>query len=79
MTQIVLLNSLAMSHSGERRALELAELLQSVPIALARRKGIFEDVVAHESIARMQIPLQKTWQLWIMDEGRRRTGFSVWV
>lgn len=55
MTQIVLLNSLAMSHSGERRALELAELLQSVPIALARRKGIFEDVVAHESLSLIHI------------------------
>ena len=79
MTQVVLLNALAMSHSGEKRALEISEILQCVPIALARRKGIFEDVVTHERISQMQVPLQQIWQLWIMDEGRRRTGFGVWV
>jgi HD-like signal output (HDOD) protein len=38
-----------------------------------------EDVVTRERISQMQVPLQQIWQLWIMDEGRRRTGFGVWV
>lgn len=79
MTQVVMLNSLAMSHSGERRALEVSEILQAVPVALARRKGLLEDVLTHERISQMQAPLQQTWRLWAMDEERRRTGFGVWV
>ncbi|KAH6618441.1 fungal-specific transcription factor domain-containing protein [Boeremia exigua] len=79
MTQVVMLNSLAMSHSGERRALEVSEILQAVPVALARRKGLLEDVLTHERILQMQAPLQQTWRLWAMDEERRRTGFGVWL
>ncbi|KAF2647734.1 hypothetical protein K491DRAFT_723173 [Lophiostoma macrostomum CBS 122681] len=79
MTQVVMLNNLAMSHSGERRALEVAEILQALPVALARRKGVFEDVLPHERISQLQAPLQQTWQLWVMDEERRRTGFGVWL
>lgn len=79
MTQVVMLNSLAMSHSGERRALEVSEILQAVAPTLARRKGLLEDVLTHERISRLQAPLHQTWQLWAMDEERRRTGFGVWV
>jgi hypothetical protein len=79
MTQVILLNSIAMSHSGERRALEVAEILQAVPVALARRKGLLEDVLPHARISQLQIPLEQTWRLWAMDEERRRTGFGVWV
>ncbi|KAH7072041.1 fungal-specific transcription factor domain-containing protein [Paraphoma chrysanthemicola] len=79
MTQVILLNSIAMSHSGERRALEVAEILQAVPVALARRKGLLEDVLTHTRIEQLQLPLEQTWRLWAMDEERRRTGFGVWL
>ncbi|EXA29100.1 hypothetical protein FOVG_19360 [Fusarium oxysporum f. sp. pisi HDV247] len=79
MTQIVMLNSLAMSHSGERRELEVAEILQSVPAALARRMSLFDDIVTHEKILQLHAPLEQTWRLWAMDEERRRAGFGVWL
>ncbi|CAI9629304.1 unnamed protein product [Alternaria burnsii] len=79
MTQVVMLNGLAMSHSGERRALEVSEILQAVPVALARRKGLLEDILTHERIVQTQARLQETWRLWVMDEERRRTGFGVWL
>ncbi|KAL6704161.1 hypothetical protein ACN47E_008721 [Coniothyrium glycines] len=79
MTQVVMLNSLAMSHSGERRALEVSEILQAVPVALARRKGLLDDILPHQRIAELRVPLKQTWQLWAMDEERRRTGFGVWL
>ncbi|KAH7357520.1 hypothetical protein BKA66DRAFT_562431 [Pyrenochaeta sp. MPI-SDFR-AT-0127] len=79
MTQVVMLNSLGMSYSGERRALEVAEILQAVPVALARRKGLLNDVMAHERISQLAVPLEQTWRLWVMDEERRRTGFCVWL
>lgn len=74
-----MLNNLAMSHSGDRRELEIAEILQAVSVALARRKGVFEDVLPHDRVAKLQLPLQQAWRLWAVDEERRRTGFAVWV
>lgn len=79
MTQVIMLNNLAMSHSGDRRELEIAEILQAVSVTLARRKGVFEDVLPHERIAKLQLPLEQAWRLWAVDEERRRTGFAVWV
>lgn len=79
MTQTIVLNNLAMSHSGVRRELEIAEVIQSVSIAVARRKGLFEDVLPHDRIAKLQLPLEQAWRLWVVDEERRRTGFSAWV
>ena len=74
-----MLNNLAMSHSGDKRELEIAEILQSVPVALARRKGILDDVLPHDRLVKLRLPLQQTWRLWTVDEERRRTGFGVWV
>ncbi|KAF3044655.1 hypothetical protein E8E12_007674 [Didymella heteroderae] len=79
MTQVIMLNNLAMSHSGDRRELEIAEVLQAVSIALARRKGMFEDVLPHDRIAKLQLPLEQAWRLWAVDEERRRTGFAIWL
>lgn len=79
MIQVIMLNSLAMSHSGNRRELEVAEVLQSVPVALARRKGVLDDVLPHDRMVKLQLPLEQTWLLWAVDEERRRAGFGVWV
>ena len=79
MTQVIMLNNLAMSHSGDRRELEIAEIFQAVPIALARRQGLLEDILPHERVAKLQLPLEQTWRLWAVDEERRRTGFGAWV
>ncbi|KAL1611040.1 hypothetical protein SLS59_000677 [Nothophoma quercina] len=79
MTQVIMLNNLAMSHSGDRRELEIAEILQAVPIALARRKGVLEDTLPHDRVAKLQLPLEQTWRLWAVDEERRRTGFGAWL
>lgn len=79
MTQVIMLNNLAMSHSGDRRELEIAEILQAVSVTLARRKGMFEDVHPQERVAKLQLPLKQAWRLWAVDEERRRTGFAVWV
>ena len=59
--------------------MEIAEILQAVPIALARRKGVLEDVLPHERVSELKLPLEKTWRLWAVDEERRRTGFGAWV
>ncbi|KAJ4988392.1 C2H2 type zinc finger domain protein [Stagonosporopsis vannaccii] len=79
MTQVIVLNVLALSHSGDRRELEIAELLQGVPATLARRTGVFEDVLSQERIAQLQLPLERAWRLWAVDEERRRIGFGVWL
>lgn len=74
-----MLNILALSHSGDRRELEIAECLQAVPVMVARRTGVLEDVLSHERIAKLQLPLEQAWRLWAVDEERRRIGFGVWV
>ncbi|KAJ5342073.1 hypothetical protein N7541_011197 [Penicillium brevicompactum] len=77
--QAVLLNQLALRYSGERRALELAELLQALPVMLARRKRLFTAYLPHERVSHLELPLEQKWQIWAIDEERRRTGFGIWV
>ncbi|KAL4874490.1 fungal-specific transcription factor domain-containing protein [Aspergillus karnatakaensis] len=79
MLQVVTLQLLGFMFSGERRDLEIAELIQSVPIAMARRKRVINDVLPHERIARPDAPLDQIWHLWILDEERRRLGFAIWL
>lgn len=79
MTQVIKLNNLATSHTGHKRELEIAEILQAVSIAHARRKGLFENVMPYDRIAKLQLPLEQTWRLWAVDEERRRTNYAIWV
>lgn len=70
---------MALRYSGERRALEVAELLQALPITLARRKRLFTTYLPHERVSHLDLPLDQKWQIWAFDEERRRTGFAIWV
>lgn len=79
MIQVILLNQLALRYSGERRALEVGELLQALPITLARRKRLFTNYLPHERVSHLDLPLDQRWQIWALDEERRRTGFAIWV
>ena len=79
MVQVNLLNHIGLMYSGERRTLELAEILQGLPVALARKKGLFMNRLSYSKISQMQLPLNQKWQVWALDEERRRTGFGVFV
>ncbi|KAG0152865.1 hypothetical protein PDIDSM_2670 [Penicillium digitatum] len=79
LTQAILLNQLALRYSGERRALEIAESLQALPVTLARRKRLFTSHLPHERLYHLDLPLDQRWQIWTLDEERRRTGFAIWL
>ncbi|KAH7133839.1 hypothetical protein EDB81DRAFT_805187 [Dactylonectria macrodidyma] len=79
MTQIILLNNLGLAYAGNRRTLEVAEILQSVPVTLGRRKRLFTDMFPMQKFSRLQLPLSQKWQIWLLDEERRRTGFAIWL
>ncbi|KAJ6023570.1 hypothetical protein N7499_008969 [Penicillium canescens] len=79
LTQVILLNQLGLRYSGERRALEIAELLQALPVTLARRKRLFANYLPRQRVFHLDLPLDQKWQLWTLDEGRRRTGFAIWL
>jgi hypothetical protein len=79
MVQVCLLNHVGLMYSGERRALELGEVLQGLPVALARKKGLLLKGLTYEILSQMQLSLTQRWQVWALDEERRRTGFGVFV
>ncbi|KAJ6091445.1 fungal-specific transcription factor domain-containing protein [Penicillium canescens] len=79
MTQTIILNQLGLMYSGDRRALELAELFQSVPVTLGRRKRLFSNVLPPDKLSSMLLPIDSEWQLWVLDEQRRRAGFAIWL
>ncbi|KAF4227758.1 hypothetical protein CNMCM8980_002205 [Aspergillus fumigatiaffinis] len=78
-TQTILLNQLGLMYSGNRRDLELAELVQAVPVTLARRKRLLSNTLPHARISALQLPLGQEWQLSIHDEERRQAGFAIWL
>ncbi|KAG2419153.1 hypothetical protein HFD88_002258 [Aspergillus terreus] len=78
-TQVIVLNQLGLRYMGERRALEVAELYQALPVTLARRKQLFSNTMSFLKISQLDLPLGQRWQLWVLDEERRRTGFAVWI
>ncbi|KAK5059692.1 hypothetical protein LTR84_009575 [Exophiala bonariae] len=79
MIQTNLLNHIGFIYSGERRALEIAEFLQALPPTLARRKGLFTNRLSYQKIMELDLTLSQKWQVWALDEERRRTGFAVWL
>ncbi|KAJ6110061.1 early growth response protein [Penicillium sp. IBT 16267x] len=79
LTQVILLNHIGLSYSGERRALEIAELLQALPVTLARRKQLFTDILSAKKLKELDLSLRQRWQIWTLDEERRRTGFAIWA
>lgn len=79
MIQVILLNIIGLMYSGEKRALEVAEVLQSIPVALGRRRNYFEDVFSFDRLQTMNLSSEEKWRLWIIDEERRRLGYAIWV
>ncbi|KAK4936731.1 hypothetical protein LTR10_022455 [Elasticomyces elasticus] len=77
MVQVCLLGHVGLMYSGEQRTLEVAEILQGLPPALARRKGLFMNRMSYEKFSQMQLTLNQKWQVWTLDEEMRRTGFGV--
>ncbi|KAJ5660680.1 uncharacterized protein N7484_000052 [Penicillium longicatenatum] len=76
---VILLNQIGLMYSGERRALEIAELLQALPVTLARRKHLFTNILSAPKMAGLDLSLSQRWQIWALDEERRRTGFAIWL
>ena len=79
MAQTILLNHIGIMYGGERRSLEIAEFLQALPVTLGRRKRLFTNMFPMEKFAQLQLPRTQKWQIWLLDEERRRAGFAVWV
>lgn len=59
--------------------MEIAEVLQSIPVALSRRRGMLEDVFSHEKTATMKLSPDQLWRLWVHDEERRRLAYGIWA
>ncbi|KAJ5589355.1 hypothetical protein N7537_012033 [Penicillium hordei] len=84
MTQVILLNQLASRYSGVPGGgggggLEIEELLQALPVTLARRKRLFTSYLPQERVSHLDLPLYQRWQIRALDEERRRTGFAIWT
>ncbi|PYH35470.1 early growth response protein [Aspergillus neoniger CBS 115656] len=77
--RVFLLNLLGLRYSGERRALEIAEVYQVVPVTVARRSQIFRSIVSLQKIHQLELPNAQKWQIWTLDEERRRTGYAIWL
>ncbi|GKZ24804.1 hypothetical protein AbraCBS73388_011808 [Aspergillus brasiliensis] len=77
--RVFLLNQLGLRYSGERRALEVAEAYQSLPVTVARRSQILRSIVSLQKIFQLDLPNAQKWQIWIHDEERRRTGYAIWL
>lgn len=77
--RVFLLNQLGLRYSGERRALEVAEVYQALPVTVARRSQIFRSIVSLQKIHQLELPNAQKWQIWTLDEERRRTGYAIWV
>ncbi|KAI9037628.1 uncharacterized protein KD926_000190 [Aspergillus affinis] len=79
LTQVILLNHIGLRYSGERRALEIAELLQALPVTLARRKQLFTNILSTRKLSELDLSLRQKWQIWNLDDERRRVGFAIWL
>lgn len=79
MAQAILLNHIGLMYAGERRSLEIAEILQALPVALGRRKRLFVNMFPMHKFSQLQLPLTQKWQIWLLDEERRRAGYATWV
>ena len=79
MAQVAVLSHITLMYCGDRRTLEFAEVMQSIPTALARRRGLLEDVFSHEKLPSMNLSSEQLWRLWVHDEERRRLGYGTWV
>ncbi|KAL1900679.1 hypothetical protein Sste5346_002404 [Sporothrix stenoceras] len=93
MCQCIILNSLGMSYSGNKRLLEVAEIKRNTPATMVRRIGClsqqYSDYRAHQA-ARGQydgqaaVPpastdLDREWKAWVAEEAFRRLGFCAFV
>ncbi|CAJ0547385.1 Ff.00g041390.m01.CDS01 [Fusarium sp. VM40] len=79
MSQTILLNQIGLRYGGERRSLEIAEFLQALPVTLGRRKRLFTNMFPMDKFAQLQLPRTQKWQIWLLDEERRRSGFAIWL
>ncbi|KAI2827673.1 transcriptional regulator family: Fungal Specific TF [Aspergillus niger] len=77
--RVFLLNQLGLRYSGERRALEVAEVFQALPVTVARRSQILRSIVSLQKIFQLELPDAQKWQIWTLDEERRRTGYAIWL
>ncbi|RAL03649.1 early growth response protein [Aspergillus ibericus CBS 121593] len=76
---VLLLNQLGLRYSGERRALEVAEVYQAIPVTVARRNRLLKSTVSLHKILQLKVPMAQKWPIWTFDEQRRRTGFAIWL
>lgn len=79
MIQLILLNQIGLMYSDDERAVELAEVMQTFPITLARRKQVFSATNHEKRHPQLAASVEEKWQLWITYEERRRLCFTLWV
>ncbi|KAF5551346.1 zinc finger rst2 [Fusarium mexicanum] len=79
MSQTILLNHIGLLYGGERRSLEIGEFLQALPVTLGRRKRLFTNMFPVDKFTQLQLPHAQKWQIWLLDEERRRAGFAIWL
>ncbi|KAH8691285.1 fungal-specific transcription factor domain-containing protein [Talaromyces proteolyticus] len=81
MAQTIVLNSIGMMYSGDRRLFEIAEASRNTPVTLCRRNGSLQSSVGQPSIGptTQGMLLEHKWQQWAHDESLRRLGFCVFL
>ena len=78
MLQAILLNNMALMYCGDPRMMEIAELYQSIPVSMGRRKRLFDNHQTN-AIENSDLTVYQKWRMWVQFEERRRLGYAIWV
>ncbi|KAL2829634.1 fungal-specific transcription factor domain-containing protein [Aspergillus pseudoustus] len=81
MAQALVLNSIGMMYSGDRRLFEIAEAARNGPITLCRRNGALRSDAAWPAVdpPLQDAALKHEWLQWARLEGLKRLGFCVFL
>jgi hypothetical protein len=79
MIQVILLCNVEMLYCGNPRMMEIAELKQSLPVSMSRRKRLFENTSHRDLLHTREGTISEKWRVWISVEERRRLAAAVWV
>jgi hypothetical protein len=79
--QCLLLGSIGMTYSGNKRLFEISEIMRNTPITFVRRNGSLASTTSiPRNIASDSDTMKdKVWKSWVKEELRIRLGFAVFV
>ncbi|KAH6842258.1 fungal-specific transcription factor domain-containing protein [Chaetomium sp. MPI-CAGE-AT-0009] len=80
--QCIVLNSIGMTYSGNRRMFELSETRRNIPVTMARRNGsLASSSAGRQTVSEDDgtVSSEKSWKEWIVDESKRRLGFAIFL